>query len=177
MNIEIEKVKVCQGNLVKVECSQSVERDGEVIKVGDLKFDGSYAASDSLVDAFKPLFFHFAILTEQIDESKTTKEDFDGVAEILDKHPVLKNIVCNQFRISGDTITLSGHRKTRYGKAVNMNAQLDNYDSGESEYEFGWELKECIDLVKREVVEYLYGKGKNIQLSLFADKALLVESE
>ncbi len=169
--IEIQKVKIKPGNLLNVEYRQLSVIDGEAVNVGDFLMVGGYPAADSLIDAFEPLTLHFAMLTECIDEGKMSREDFDEVDALLEKHVVLKNMSCTKFVISGsnnEVLTLCGTRKTRYGKAVNMNGQLNNYNQAECPYEFADMLRDHIDALKAEVARYVNGHGKTVQLELFA---------
>lgn len=172
MMIEVKRAKLKEGGLLDVEYVQTVAVNDEVIKVGEYNLVGSIVAQDSLVDAFKQLTFHFAMLTECVDESKQSRDDFDGIEKLLDTNPILKNIGCNRFKISGsdsDVITLSGYRKTRYGKKVNMNGQLNQYDDPDCVYEFADILRDHIDNLKQEVIRYVLGNGKDVQLSLFSE--------
>lgn len=161
------------------------EHANEVVTTNnDIKIKSDRIAHDDLMQGFRELNFHLAILTEQFRNTPETEEFVNHVMsrnlpeadtdELKYCQDVLERTFCTGLVIKKDgqaqTVTLEGVRLLSSGSIELKSPALQIHTSG---YRFLTEFKLAVDDVKDECEKYLDGKCKESnQIDMFPEDGL-----
>jgi hypothetical protein len=154
MSTEFTKVKLSKHKTVYVEYTETLDKDGETVTITGDKELSSIAHQD-LCDLFGDLRPHLAILAEQVEASQLTKLKKmkpDAVDSIVDAY----TITTITLEKTGQGVTISGNKKLKTEKVLNLNTPFQKYDDS---YEHSGALKIIVDAILHETGEYLNGKA------------------
>lgn len=107
---------------------------------------------DDLLNAFKRLKPHLAILCDELDPKKKQLQQWS--VDSLEKYTVSKIVIKGDDEITG--VEINGHKENKYG-IVNLDTPLTKFDS--TEYAYPIELKEDVEALITEMELYLF-EGK-----------------
>jgi hypothetical protein len=153
--VHIKKAKIKEEKLI---CEYTESREGGVDKIS--KECGETVHQD-MVDAFRKLDVHVAIICEQVVEQDDFVSEDDRFSDADKK--ISTAIWCTGYSIGGEDehegVTLIGRRDLTSGKALNLVAPFTKWDDEHNQYTYGYELKNLISACNREVKAYLF-EGK-----------------
>lgn len=167
---KITKAKLSKSGGLDVVFDESVlivDSEGETI---ELTREPSVACrnlvDDDLLHAFDLLRPHLAIICDQVEANGKTLYELDDEPNALDNFKVIS------FSIGGsgehEGVTLSGYKRLRGGRVLNLNSPFTKYLDENEPYEYAEELNQLINHCSNEVLAYLDGKIKpNAQGELF----------
>lgn len=168
---KISRAKLTKTICMEVDYDQTItfERDGKTVELsGECPYRGRNVAHQDLVDTFKLLHPHFAILCDLKEVGEM------GLHELENDLDKIANIGVRSFSIGGagdsQGVTLSGF-KTIGSKMMNFNTPFTKFDDENEGYENIVELQHVIDLITEEVNLYLDGKiAPDAQMSMDFDE-------
>lgn len=171
MNIIIKKAAIRNSIFLYAEYDV---RDLEVNSGNKSNFDAPI--HEDLREAFRNLIPHLAFLCDQVENEELVREAIknpenylkdreSSVTEEFFKYYVNELTIDNKKNI----VVISGNRLLTDGDVLQLNAPPIFFQS--SKYIFIEELKENIELIKKEVVAYLEGKhAEKSQLEMFSSE-------
>lgn len=116
--------------------------------------EGKNLVTSDLLDAFRDLIPHIAILCEQ---KEAGEEGIDTLPESI--YTVLE---VSGYSIGGsddnEGVTLTGKRFLQSKKVLNLNAPFTMFSNENETYEYAFELEQAILACEYEVKEYLFNK-------------------
>jgi len=154
MSTEFTKVKLSKHKTVYVEYTETVKRDDETVTITGDKELSSIAHQD-LCDLFNDLRPHLAILAEQSEAGQLTKLKKmkpDAIDAIVENY----NISSITLEKTGQGVTISGNKKLKTDKVLNLNTPFQKYDDS---YEHSGALKTIVEAILFETEEYFNGKA------------------
>lgn len=155
-----KKIKLQDDNHLIVDYMEIIELpDKRKVEHNDTKHTKAQLHPD-LINAFKKLRIHFALISCQIPDDSVVKNMFDS----LDAYEVksLKEFICNQVIISGvgqdRGVQLGGRRIVKQNKVINWITPLVKLSDESSYYEYKVDLHNDLEKVIEEAEECLNGK-------------------
>ncbi|HWB62137.1 MAG TPA: hypothetical protein VG603_01410 [Chitinophagales bacterium] len=177
IEIKITKAALKNGNL-ELEYDEVINSEEDGPAIHSYKLKGGYPPHEDLLNAFKPLDRHLALICEQAEEKrldykvsigkKGKEKDITGVFEAMDESPAFTSITATGFSIGGNDegegVVLIGQRKLSTGMILNLVSPFTKY---EGEYKSALKLAEDVDMLCGECTLYIEGKhAPNAQLEM-----------
>lgn len=170
MNIVIKKAAIRNSIFLTYEFDQ---HDADV-KNG-IKTSSDAPIHDDLRAAFRALIPHFAFICEEITNEDLVKAAIERPESYLEDRENSASLdffkfYVNEFSIMDkkglNFVTISGNKQLTDGDVVSFSAPAIDLDGGN--YKFMYELKEAVEVLKREVLAYMQGKqAPKAQLEMF----------
>jgi hypothetical protein len=171
---KISRAKITKTTCVEVDYDQTItiqQADSEkpLELSGECPYKGRNIAHQDLIDAFRLLHPHFAILCDLKEVNNMTLHELENNLNKID------NIGVRSFSIGGsgdnEGVTLSGFKKIG-NKMINLNTPFTKFDDENDPYTNMVELQHVINVIIEEVELYLDGKvAPDAQMSMdFGDE-------
>jgi hypothetical protein len=170
MNIVIKKAAIRNSIFLTYEFDQ---HDADV-KNG-IKTSSDAPIHDDLKAAFRALIPHFAFICEEITNEDLVQDAIERPESYLEDRENSASLdffkfYVNEFSIIDkkglNFVTISGNKQLTDGDVVSFSAPAIDLDGGN--YKFMYELKEAVEVLKREVLAYMQGKqAPKAQLEMF----------
>ncbi|PPK99030.1 hypothetical protein [Parapedobacter indicus] len=166
----ISKAKINKGGGLDVTYYETIiftDGDGQEVELSRQQTsEGRNLIHDDMQAAFDMLRTHLAIICDQPEAKDKTFYELDEDVERLN------NFKVSSYSIGGsgnhEGVSISGNRRLRGGRVLNLNAPFTKYFDENDPYESATELQSLINHCNEEVLEYLDGKIKpNAQGDLF----------
>lgn len=170
MNIVIKKAAIRNSIFLTYEFDQ---HDADV-KNG-IRTSSDAPIHDDLRTAFRALIPHFAFICEEITNEDLVQAAIERPESYLEDRENSASLdffkfYVNEFSINDkkglNFVTISGNKLLTDGEVVSFSAPAIDLDGGS--YKFTYELKEAVEILKREVLAYMQGKqAPKAQLEMF----------
>jgi hypothetical protein len=156
--IDIDKVKFKNDLFIEVHYKEDFEDKHRNL----VHKECNAPVHEDLKKCFERLGVHLPILCEYLDETQLP-EDIDSLSS-----PILESFKVTQISVGadGDGVTITGSRKLKTGKVLNLNAPHTKYYE-EDGYRYAPDLQIAVANLVAEVELYMEGKhGEGAQLEM-----------
>jgi len=173
-----KKIKLQDDNHLIVDYVEIVDLpDGRKVEYNDTKHTKAQLHPD-LINAFKKLRVHFALISCQIPDEAVKKNMFDS----LDAYGLkdLKQFVCNQVIVSGlgqeRGVQLGGRRIVKQNKVINWLTPLIKLSDESTYYDYKVDLHNDLENVIEEADECLNGKYLEVTQTEIEDEQIVMNA-
>lgn len=150
----VDKIKVEDGNFLTVSYSK-IETDGSTSNHPGVSFDNRWMHPDTR-QLFLDLRIHFALICEFISVQQLKSIDSYN-EKLVDPFTVLSVNIKD-----GEGVTLTGYKRLKRG-AWNFNSLFTRFtDDQENSYRYAEELRDLVEQLQSEVVQYIDGSKVGI---------------